>query len=122
MSSGDLQHLRLSRVDDVVIIEITTKSIRDPARAQELGVELQRVAAQGWAKRLIVNFHSVNYLSSTGYAVLVKLANEFQAAGGQIKFCGMDHQLHLGAQILHLDTIVQICESEAEALKSFAAG
>jgi anti-anti-sigma factor len=121
MSAGDLQHLSLSRVDDVVIVEITTKSIQGPVSAQELGAELRRVAAQDWAKRLVVNFHRVNYLSSTGFAVLARLANEVKAANKELKLCGMDPQVRLGAELVHLELLVPIVQTEDEAIKSFAS-
>jgi anti-anti-sigma factor len=121
MPAPDLQHLRLSRAGEVVIIEVVTKSLQGPALAQEFGAELREVAAQEWAKRLLVDFRKVHYLSSTGFAVLFKVALEIKEAGGEMKLCGMDQQLRLGADIVHLDTVVEIHENEAAALKSFTA-
>ena len=83
-ATSDFQHVRLSRVNDIVIVEILTKDLQGPAAARELGAELSLVSAQDWATQIVVNFHHINYLSSTGFAVLFKLVNRVTALGGQI--------------------------------------
>ena len=55
-STPEFQHLRLSRVKDVVIVEIISKDLQGPAAARELGAELSLVSAQDWAKQLLLNF------------------------------------------------------------------
>jgi anti-sigma B factor antagonist len=120
MPDPDLNHLNLTTVNNVVLVEITTKDIQGPALAQELGAELGRVAAQDWAKKLLVDFKRVRYLSSTGFAVLFRVVRDFKAAGGQIKLCNMDPQIRLGAEIVGLEQVVEICATEAAAMASFA--
>ena len=46
MSSPDFQHLRLSMVKDVAVVEIRTREFHGPQLAQELGHELATVTAQ----------------------------------------------------------------------------
>ena len=60
-STSDFQHIRMSRVKDVVVVEIISKDLQGPAAARELGAELSLVSAQEWAKRLLLNFsHQVS--------------------------------------------------------------
>ena len=40
MSSPDFQHLRLSMVNDVAVVEIRTKDLQGPVLARELSAEL----------------------------------------------------------------------------------
>ena len=119
-STPEFEHLRLSRVDDVVIVEIISKDLRGPEAARELGAELSLVSKQEWAKRLLLNFRRIGYLSSTGFAVLFKLVTQFAASGGQLKICDMEPGLRLGAQIVGLDKLVEIYDSEASALAALA--
>lgn len=118
-STSDFQHLRLSRVKDIVIVEIISKDLQGPAAARELGAELSLVSAQDWAKRIVLNFHSINYLSSTGFAVLFKLVRNVTAAGGQVAVSDMEPGLRLGAEIIGLDKVVPIYDGEAAAIASF---
>ena len=56
MAAADFQHIRINMVKDVAVVEILTKELRGPTEAMELGTELAQVAAQEWAKRMLVNF------------------------------------------------------------------
>jgi anti-anti-sigma factor len=115
----DFQHLRLSRVNDVVVVEIISKDLQGPEAARELGAELSLVASQDWAKQLLIDLRRIAYLSSTGFAVIVKLVTRFTSAGGKIKLCNMESSLRLGAEIIGLDKLVEIHDSEASALAAF---
>ena len=103
MTDAEFQHLRLSMVKDVAVVEIRTKDVHGPQLAQELGHELEVVTAQDWAKRVLVNFHRVGFLSSTGFAALFKLVSRAKAEGREVKFCSMEPGVRLGAEIVGLD-------------------
>jgi anti-sigma B factor antagonist len=120
MSSPDFQHLRLSMVKDVAVVEIRTRDLQGPMLAQELGTELALVAAQEWARRLLVNFCRVSYVSSTGFAALFKLVSRARAEGREVKLCGMANGVRLGAEIVGLQKLVEIHDDEAAALRNFA--
>ena len=122
MSTPQFEHIRLSMVGDVVLIELITKNIQGPTLAQELGAELAIVTAQDWARRLLVDFRRVAYLSSTGFAVLFKLVTRAKAEGRQVKLCGMEPGVRLGAEIVGLDKVVEIHPDEKSALRAFAKG
>jgi anti-sigma B factor antagonist len=120
MSTADFHHIRVSMVKEVAVVEITSKDLRGPDPAQELGRELYTVAEQEWAKKLLVDFRHVRYLSSTGFAVLVKLVTQADAEGRQVKFCNIDPDVRIGADIIGLNKMVQIHDSEGSALRAFA--
>jgi anti-anti-sigma factor len=118
-ATSDFQHLSLSRVKDIVLVEIISKDLTGPEAARALGAELSRVSAQEWARKLLIDFRRISYLSSTGFAVLFKLVTQFTASGGEIKLCNMDPGIRLGAEIVGLDKVVQIHDTEASALAAF---
>ena len=120
MSEPEFTHIRMSSVGDVVLIELTTKDIQGPKLAQELGAELTQVIAQDWAKRLLLDFHKVAYFSSTGYAVVFRLAADAKKKGIDLKFCSLDPAVELGAEIVGLDKVAEIHETQESALKAFA--
>ena len=86
------------------------------------GTELAMVAAQEWARRLLVNFRRVNYVGSTGFAALFKLVSRARAEGREVKLCGMETGVRLGAEIVGLEKLVEIHDDEAAALRTFAQG
>jgi anti-anti-sigma factor len=122
MPTPELKHVELSRQKDVVLIEITTREFRGPDAALELSAELTRVLGQDWAQRLLVNCKRINFLSSTGFAALVGLVKRTTTAGKQVRFCAMGPEVLLGAQIIGLDKLARIDDSEAAALAAFAQG
>ena len=67
----------------------------------------------------MLNFHRISYLSSTGFAVLFRLVSEFAARGGQLKICELEPGIRFGAEIVGLDKLVEIYNTEADALKAF---
>jgi anti-anti-sigma factor len=119
MAVADIQHLRLSMVKDVAVVEIRTKDIHGPQLAQELGRELAVVTAQGWAKRVLVNFHRVGFLSSTGFAAIFKLVSRARAEGREVKLCAMNPGVRLGAEVVGLNKVAEI-HDEGAALRAFA--
>ena len=122
MSSANLPHLKTTMVGDVAVVEVLTKELRFPAVAQEVGAELYLVAAQDWAKRILINLHRVKYLSSTGFGVLVNLVRKARVEGRQVKFCNLDPELRIGAGIIGLDKLAEIHDTEHAALKAFREG
>ncbi len=108
-------------VDDIAVVEVLSKELRFPQHSQELGAELALVAAQDWAKKLLVNMKHTKYLSSTGFAVLINLVKAAKARGDRVKFCCLDPEVQIGADIIGLDKFAEIYETEHEAVKSFSS-
>ena len=120
MPDPQFQHLKLSMVKDVALVEICTKELQGVQLAQELGHELTLVMAQDWARRILIDFRKVAYLSSTGLAEIFKLVSRAKAEGREVKLCGMEHAVQLGAEIVGLPKVVEIHDDEAAALRAFA--
>jgi anti-anti-sigma factor len=120
MADADFQHLRLNMVKDVAVVEIRTRDIHGPPLAPELGHELAVVTAQDWAKRVLVNFRRVGFLSSTGFAAMFRLLSQARAEGRELKLCAMDPGVRLGAEIVGLDKVAEIRDDEGAALRAFA--
>jgi anti-anti-sigma factor len=112
-------------VDDVVVVEITTKEVQNPAVAQDLGAELSRVAAEFRARKFLLDFTHVQYLGSVAFAALSRAVKNVRGAGGQIKFCNMQPSVRsaadviFGADIVGSQNAVEVHESRVKALASF---
>ena len=120
MPTVDFQHITTSMVGEVAVVEILAKELRFPLQAQEVGTELSLVAGQDWAKQLLVNMKHIKYLSSTGFAILLKLVKEAKDQGRKIKFSSLDPEVRIGADIIGLDKVASLYGTEHEAIKAFA--
>jgi anti-anti-sigma factor len=119
MAEPKFEHICLSSLGDVVLIELTTSSMQGPTLAQELGTELAQVLAQDWAKRLLVDFKKIAYFSSTAFAVLFRLVSDARKKGVALKLCSLEPAIELGAEIVGLPKVVEIHETRDSALKAF---
>jgi anti-sigma B factor antagonist len=121
MSTADFQHIKTNMVGDVAVVEVMSKELRFPPQCQEVASELYLVAGQDWAKKLLVNLGRTRYLCSTGFGVLVNLVKKARSDGHAVKFCSLDPEVRIGADIIGLDKIVEIHDTEHEALKAFSS-
>jgi hypothetical protein len=55
----------------------------------------------------------------TGFAVLFRLVSDFSKKGGQLKISNLDPSIRLGAEIVGLDKVADIYDTEAAALAAF---
>ncbi|WP_165232297.1 STAS domain-containing protein [Aquisphaera insulae] len=120
MSTGEFQHIKANMVGDVAVVEVLPGELRFPPQAQELGSELTLVAGQEWAKKLVINLKHTKYLSSTGFAVLFRVVKQANDRGATVRFCELDPEVRLGADIIGLDKVSTIFETEEEAIQSLA--
>jgi anti-anti-sigma factor len=106
-------------VKDIVYVEVLTKDLNGPELATELGQELAEVNSQAWATRAVVDFSSVRYMSSTGFAVLFRIVKDAKAQGHLVKLCGLHPDVRVGADILGLGHMVEIYLDDYAAFQSF---
>lgn len=120
MSTIDFEHITTEMVDNVAVVQVLSRELRFPAQCKELGEELTLVSGQEWARKLLVNLKNTKYVSSTGFAILFGLVKRALDQGSMVRFCEMDPEVRIGAEIIGLDKIAEIHDSEASALQAFA--
>ncbi len=122
MTTPDFKYLRLSLVEDVVLVEILSKDVQGPDRAQAFGAELLAVVGQDSRRPLLVDLCRTCYLSSMGYAALFKMVKEAKARQRPIKVCSIESDVRSGADAVGLYKVVDIHDSRESALAAFAKG
>ncbi len=84
-------------------------------RAQQ---ELEAILAGG-ARKLAVDFSSLDYISSAGLRVLLGVAKQLGAKGGALRTFGLNQTVREVFDISGFSTILPVSSSEEEALKAF---
>jgi anti-anti-sigma factor len=120
MSTLNFKHLRLGAVEDVVLVEIMSKDVQGPERAQEFSNELKAVVEQECARPLLVDLRRTVYLSSMALAALFKLVKRARELLRPVRFCNMHQDLRVLAEIAGLNLVVEIDETEQAAIEAFA--
>ena len=71
---------------------------------------------------VLVNFSDINYVDSTGLGELVGYLNKFTESNRQLKILRPHDRIKKLIQITKLDTLFEVFQDEAEALRSFVKG
>jgi anti-anti-sigma factor len=122
MSTPEYEHLRLSMVGDVALVEILSRDLQGPKAGMEFGTELARVLSQDAARRILLDFRRTAFVSSSSLAALFRLVNQARAGGRELKFCSMTPAVLSGAAVVGLPKIVEILQDQSEALRAFTVG
>ena len=120
MSTVEFRHLRLSMVQDIMLVEILSPDVQGPEQALEFSTELNRVAGHECGKPLLVDLRRARYLSSMGFSALFKLVKQSKERQRPIRFCNMHPDVRVGAEIVGLTRVVAIHDSTQSALEAFA--
>jgi len=119
-SPPQFELLQLNMVGDVAVVQVAAHELRFPNQAQALSYELGLVSAQDWAAKTLIDLGRVQYVGSTAFAVLLGVVKKARELGHEVKFCGLTPDVRVGADIIGLDRLADVKETEAEALAAFA--
>lgn len=70
--------------------------------------------------RLVFNMGKLTYMSSAGMGALSSALNLARGRGGDIRLCELPEDIHKILQLVGLHELIDIYETEEEAIKSFA--
>jgi anti-sigma B factor antagonist len=113
------RRLQLSQVGDVSVVRFVDRKILDEANIQELGQELFQLIEDEDRKNLLLNFSSVEFLSSAALGKLITLDKKVKARGGKLKLSNIRPEIYEVFAITKLNKLFDIKDDEADALASF---
>lgn len=71
-------------------------------------------------RKILIDLREVKYLSSTGLARLVKLANGLKGEGGGVAFVNVPKNVRVVFEVLGIGRLFPICANQEEALAALA--
>jgi anti-anti-sigma factor len=71
------------------------------------------------AKKLLVDFKTLDYISSAGLRVLLATAKRLGGEGGSLRICHLNDTVREVFDISGFSTIFSVFDTEAEALEGF---
>jgi anti-anti-sigma factor len=108
LTVGDAGAVKIVRIEG----ELNTQTSRD-AEAQ-----LTQLIDAG-ARKVVVNFEQLAYISSSGLSILLAAARQLQVSGGELRVCSLSDLVQEVFDISGFDSIVPVSKNEAEALDGF---
>jgi anti-sigma B factor antagonist len=113
------RRLQLSQVGDVTVVRFVDRKILDEVNIQELGQELFQLIEDEKRKNLLLNFSSVEFLSSAALGKLITLDKRVKAHAGKLKLSNIRPEIYEVFAITKLNKLFDIKDDEADALASF---
>lgn len=113
------RRMQVSEVGDVSVVRFVDRKILDEANIQELGQELFQLAEDDKRKKLLLNFASVEFLSSAALGKLITLDKKVKARGGRLKLSNIRPEIYEVFAITKLNKLFDIKDDEADALAAF---
>ena len=113
------QRLDLNEVGDVTVVRFRDQKIVEDMNIQELGQELFRLVEADRRDKLLLNFSSVDFLSSAALGKLITLDKKMKAHGGALKLSNIRPEIYEVFAITKLNRLFDIKDDEADALAAF---
>ena len=113
------RRLEVNEVGDVTVVRFRDQKIVEDMNIQELGQELFRLVEADRRDKLLLNFSSVDFLSSAALGKLITLDKKVKAATGVLKLCHIQPEIYEVFAITKLNRLFDIKEDEADALAAF---
>jgi anti-anti-sigma factor len=114
------RRIQVNMSGEVTVVRFVDRKILDETNIQELGSELFKLVEQEKRKNLLLNFSSVEFLSSAALGKLITLDKKVKANGGRLKLSNIRPEIYEVFAITKLNKLFDIKDDEADALAAFA--
>ena len=115
------RHLGAWKHGDVTVVRFGEHRILDELAVKQIGDELNEIADQVDCRNLLLNFASVAGLSSAMLGKLLMLQQKMASKGGRLTLCEIEPEVQEVFTTTKLNHILDIRESEDDAIKAFAS-
>ena len=116
---AEYQRLDVNEVGDVTVVRFRDQKIIEDINIQELGRELFELVEVEKREKLVLNFSSVDFLSSAALGKLITLEKKVKANAGVLKLSNIRPEIYEVFAITKLNRLFDIKDDEADALAAF---
>jgi anti-anti-sigma factor len=104
----------MQQLDDAIILNLLTNMNPERAEIDRVG---QLVVRSRTAPHVILNFHSIDFISSTFVNRLIVLRRTVHGAGGKVILCGMNQVIRDIMRINRLEELFDLSDDTDGALE-----
>ncbi len=113
------RRLDVNEVGEVTVVRFRDQKIIEDINIQELGHEMFRLVEVENRQKLLLNFSSVDFLSSAALGKLITLDKKVKSHGGTLKLSNIRPEIYEVFAITKLNRLFDIKDDEADALAAF---
>jgi anti-sigma B factor antagonist len=108
--------ITMKELDDVRVVVL--EGNMDTNTSPDAEIEINKLIESG-ATKIIINFESVDYISSAGLRVLLATAKKLKSVQGDLKICCLNSTVQEVFDISGFASILSVFGQESEALGAF---
>ena len=114
------RHLKVSKTDDrVTIAAFLDREVMESEAVAAIQKELTRLVDETTKIKLLLDFTSVEFISSLTLGMLVTVAKHVKKSQGQLRLCSLNRQLCDVIEAMALQNLFTISPTQQTAIKSF---
>ncbi|PQO28348.1 STAS domain-containing protein [Blastopirellula marina] len=114
-------YLKVRDAKDVVVAEFIQSSILDETAIDRVGKEFEQLVLEAaTAKKLLLNFQAIEYMSSAMIGKLILLNKNCKQAKIKFKVCNVSGNILEVFQIMKIGKVIEIHKDEKSALDTFS--
>jgi anti-sigma B factor antagonist len=106
-------------IGDVTVVRFLDRRILDEQNIQTIGEQLFALVDDDRRSKILLDFGSVEYLSSAALGKLLNLNKKVDKVQGQLRLCRIKPEILEVFQITRLDKVFSIFDDQGTALESF---
>jgi anti-sigma B factor antagonist len=119
MSQPRRQRIVVEDVGDIAVVQFVDKKILDEQNIQMIGDDLFRLVDELGRRKVLLNFSTVEFMSSAALGKLIRLHQRLVSIGGKLVLCNISKSIHEIFEITKLDKMLTIVKDEQTGLASF---
>src|SRR5947207_13266925 len=104
---------------DIRVVEFTNNRILDEANIAEIGQSLGNLVDERSNPKLLLDFSTVDHLSSAALGMLINANKKIKEKNGQLRLTNIKPQIFEVFVITKLNKLFRIMSTRAEGLASF---
>ena len=112
--------LSVTEEKGIRIIEFTNSKILDEANIAEIGNTLGAIIDENENPKLLLDFSTVDHLSSAALGMLINVNNRVRQKNGQLRLANIKSQILEVFVITKLNKLFKILPTRTEALANFS--
>jgi anti-sigma B factor antagonist len=114
-----LRRLEVNQIGEVTVVHFRDQKIIEDMGIQELGQELYHLVEAEGCTKVVLNFASVDFLSSAALGKLITLEKKVKTRGGTLRLCNICPEIYEVFDITRLNRLFDIRKDQADALAAF---
>src|SRR5438045_6112488 len=111
--------LSVTEEKGIRIVEFTNSKILDEANIAEIGATLGSLIDENENPKLLLDFATVDHLSSAALGMLINVNNRVRQKNGQLRLANIKPQIFEVFVITKLNKLFKILPTRTEALANF---